>query len=290
MMEPEYYIFTGRGGVPGLVTHVLIDNALKFVPARAFWCHPYIQEVICHDGVERIEECAFLRCPSLSRVIMPGVKYIEERAFDCCGTLAYIECGKLRRIGDSAFHGCNSLRSFDLPFIQLVGGHAFSYCKNLISVNFGKDLESLGRRAFLFCDSLECIPLPLKDGLIADDVFRGCDKLEHVDLVGGVHETIAALLLEEWKNDMNEEIDSINRILLSSRSGGMWEHDPGEKSQAVRMWLQSILRKIIHYKAEHRRILNEAATTLQPSLPNDIVLKNVLPFLKMPSYTFEGEI
>ena len=83
MMAPEYYVFSGRDGevIPQLVTHVLIAKALKFVRARAFYEHPNIQEVICHDGVEKIEKEAFYICPSLRRVIMPGVKVIEERAF-----------------------------------------------------------------------------------------------------------------------------------------------------------------------------------------------------------------
>jgi len=53
------------------------------------------------------------------------------------------------------------------------------------------------------------------------------------------------------------------------------------------VWIRSVLRKIIEYKGEHRCILNETATTLQLALPYDIVNNNVLPFLEVPSYTFE---
>ena len=46
--------------IPRHVTHVLlIAKALKFVRGQAFQRHPNIQEVICHDGVEKIEEYAF---------------------------------------------------------------------------------------------------------------------------------------------------------------------------------------------------------------------------------------
>lgn len=34
-------------------------------------------------------------------------------------------------------------------------------------------------------------------------------------------------------------------------------------------------------------MLNEAATTLQLALPDDIVTNNVLSFLELPSYSFE---
>ena len=66
--------------IPRHVTHVLIDNGLNFVRARSFYRHPNIEEVICHDGVEKIEEEVFSKCPRLRRVIMPGVKEVERGA------------------------------------------------------------------------------------------------------------------------------------------------------------------------------------------------------------------
>ena len=86
-MAPEYYIFTGEV-IPRHVTHVLIDKALKFVPARAFFKHQNIEEVICHDGVKNIEQDAFYQCLCLRRVIMPGVKEVEPHAFANCISLS----------------------------------------------------------------------------------------------------------------------------------------------------------------------------------------------------------
>ncbi len=291
-MAPEYYIFTGQR-VPRHVTHVLIDKSLKFVPARAFEWHPNIEELICHDGVEKIEECAFCGCPRLRRVIMPGVKEIERSVFYDCEALTHIECGKLEIIGAWAFRGCKSLSSIDLPSIKIVEQWAFGSCINLINVMFGKDLESIRLGAFYECTSLERITLPLKNNMIANhNTFQGCENLNHIDLVEGavLHETVSALLNEEWKNNMNEEIDSISQILTNTNPGTK-ASDVGRKARAweIRVWIASVLRKIIRYKAEHRRRLNEATTTLENALPNDILLKNVLPFVELPSYTFDGE-
>ena len=293
MMAPEHYIFTGER-VPDHVTHVLIDKALKFVPASAFQWHPNIEEVICHDGVEKIEEWAFRKCPNLRLVTMPGVRVIEKYAFNECKALTCIECGKLERFGMGVFRCCESLRSIDLPSIEIVEKFVFHNCADLTSVKFGTKLKSIKRLAFQFCRSLERIALPLKDSILTtdhDDTFKSCVNLNHVDLVEGevLHETVAAFLVEEWRNDVNEEIDSINQILPNTSSGTNYFIDPGEKSQAIQTWIASVLQKIIRYKAEHRRYLNEAAITLQSSLPNDIVLKSILPFLELPSYTFQGE-
>ena len=284
----DIYIYRGRGVIPRHVTHVYVAN-LSAVPAGAFRNHPNIEEVECHEGVEKIEEWAFDNCPSLRRIIMPGVKKVEEFSFHLCRALTYIEWGKLEIIGMSAFSLCESLSSIDLPSIRIVGCQAFRDCKNLTSVIFGKDLESIRADAFHNCHSLERITLPLKNGMMTGhNIFQGCVKLNHIDLVGGVHETIAALQLKEWRNDMNEEIGAINRILPNTRAGNTVD-DLGGKVEAIRAWIRPVLHKIIHYKAEHQRILGEAASTLQSALPNDIVLKNVLAFLELPSYTFDGE-
>eukprot|EP00985_Skeletonema_marinoi_P021705 scaffold13460_cov226-Skeletonema_marinoi.AAC.1 len=88
---------------------------------------------------------------------------------------------------------------------------------------------------------------------------------------------------------MDREIEAINQSLSTTFAGDEFYDDEGEKAEAVRRWIRSVLHKIVHYKAQHHSYLNEAATTLQLALPQDIVIKNVLPFLELPSYTFEGE-
>ncbi len=109
---------------------------------------------------------------------------------------------------------------------------------------------------------------------------------------------------------MNEEIQRINQILPGT--------DPREKTSEIVEWIQLVIAKIEHYKSEHRVILKEATTLLELALwkaklddfkvvgPGekkaarkakidvddakkeariisgaDIIIKNVLPYLKM---------
>eukprot|EP00577_Skeletonema_sp_RCC1716_P020745 CAMPEP_0113427974 /NCGR_PEP_ID=MMETSP0013_2-20120614/31613_1 /TAXON_ID=2843 ORGANISM="Skeletonema costatum, Strain 1716" /NCGR_SAMPLE_ID=MMETSP0013_2 /ASSEMBLY_ACC=CAM_ASM_000158 /LENGTH=299 /DNA_ID=CAMNT_0000316487 /DNA_START=82 /DNA_END=981 /DNA_ORIENTATION=+ /assembly_acc=CAM_ASM_000158 len=280
--------------VPDDVTHITVDKSVTVIPEDAFSRNRNIVEVIFDENVKGVEECAFYMCPSLRRVIMPGVEVVERSAFNCCEALTGVECGKLEIIRELAFSGCESLRSIDLPSAKIVGEDAFYDCPALTDAKFGRKLERIEGEAFADCPSLERITIPLKDGLItADDIFSGCENLKHVDLVQGEPLlTIAALQLEEWRNDMNEEIDSINQILPTVGAGGGYndvrEFDEGEKAQAIRTWIGSVIGKIIHYQAEQQRLLDEeVATTLQLALPRDIVMNSVLPFLYLPSYTFE---
>eukprot|EP00985_Skeletonema_marinoi_P022797 scaffold14744_cov98-Skeletonema_marinoi.AAC.4 len=290
-MSAEYYIFTGRDGdvVPRDVTRIRIHKSLTVIPRRAFYCRSNIEEVVCDVGIETIEADAFFFCTSLRLVIMPGVKVVSANALYECEALADVECDELEIIGWNAFGNCKSLRSINLPSIKIVKGGAFHNCKALTDVKFGNKLEKIEACAFKGCRSLRSITLPLKDGMITrDTIFTGCVNLEHVNLGGGIYETVAALQLNDWRNDMNEEIDSINQILPHTPAG-RGDGDVGEKAMVIRTWIRSVLRKIVDYKAHHHLLLMEAATALELTLPKDIVIENVLPFLELPSYTFEVE-
>ena len=92
---------------------------------------------------------------------------------------------------------------------------------------------------------------------------------------------------------MSGVIDSIKQILPDTPAGDGWDEDEWDedvgKAQVIRTWIRSVLRKIVHYQAEHDRLLNEAAATLQLALPHDIAMCNILPFLELPSHEIKVE-
>ena len=267
------FTYTGADGerIPDEATHVFVKA--RVIREGAFDEHNNIEEVICHEDVEKIEGNAFRGCRSLRRVIMPNVKIVEEGAFWYCHALEHVECDKLERVGERAFGCCGSLRNINLPSARMVQRGAFRSCSALTDVKFGRRMERIEGEAFDYCYNLYGIIIPLKDGLFTDDYIF---KLYRVDLIEGeLHETIAALHLDEWRNDMNEEIDSINNQVFPQRD------------RTVRRWIRSVLDKIVHYQAEHRRLLDDAATTLGRVFSQDIVMNNILHFLELPSYTFD---
>ena len=92
---------------------------------------------------------------------------------------------------------------------------------------------------------------------------------------------------------MKEEIGSINQILRNASGGLLYDDGVVEEEEitcAIQEWIQRVLGKIINCKRQHRRILNEAATSLDKfTLPRDIAIKSVLPFLQLPRHRFDGE-
>ncbi len=289
------YVYRGEEGeiIPDGATHIIVREDVRVILSGAFKDHPNIVEVICHEDVEKIERTAFFRCPCLRRVIIPGVKIVEKWAFFECDALTDVACGKLEIIGLKAFQYCESLRSINLPSARIVERCAFACCDTLMDVKFGSKLERFDESAFLSCTSLERITIPLKDGLItADDTFQECENLQQVDLAEGeLHETIAALYFEEWRVDLYQQIDEINQTLPTADVGFYEDEeyqDVGEKAVAIRSWIRSVPGKILHYKAKHRRVLDDdVAPSLQHDLPQDIVRNSVLPFLELPSNAFE---
>ena len=308
------FIYTGAEGERILdeATHITVAESCTFVRANAFQYHQNIVELICHEGVEKIEAAAFYKCPNLRRAIMPGVNIAESLAFGGCKALTDMECGKLEIIEGEAFSGCSSLTIINMPSARIVGRCGFSNCFSLMGAHFSRNLKRIEHKAFFECFSLERITLPLKHKLIAEkDVFMACENLNQIHLVeeAVLQETVAAL--REWRNDMNRvseddaltqisetlRIESIHQILPKARAGHyeygadplFAEHDPGQKARAIRWWIKAVLDKIVRCKAEHQRVLDGAATRLQLALPQDIVMNSVLPFLQLPSYTFVGE-
>ena len=308
------YLYRGEEGefIPHEATHITVAEDAIFVRARAFIWHRKIIEVILHDNVEKIEESAFAYCISLRRVIMPGVKEVEHFAFCECKALTDVEWDKLEIIGRHAFRQCY-LRSINLPSASIVNEKAFSECKLLTEVKFSSQLQRVDKGVFFRCPSLERITLPLNDFIFTysnNDVFEACHNLVHADLVGGeMHQFIAALQLEEWRNDINEEIDLINQILPNA--------DWVRKTVKISWWISSVITHLDYYEAEHRKLMKEATTLLELALwkanlsgnegqvkgvpttrgrrkrarkeifcemPGvDVVIKNVLPFLVTPS-------
>ena len=110
---------------------------------------------------------------------------------------------------------------------------------------FGIDLEYVGRRAFNYCNSLRRIAIPLKYIIIDDGAFH-CHNLATVDLVGAddLQKTISSLHMERWKNEINQEINRINRVLPGLED---WE-----KTSEIVEWSERVRRKLNRHKREHQ--------------------------------------
>eukprot|EP00984_Skeletonema_dohrnii_P034477 scaffold33569_cov84-Skeletonema_dohrnii-CCMP3373.AAC.11 len=260
--DDDIFVYTGgEQVVPDDVRRVRIDKSVNIIPRLAFDNRRRLIDVEFHDGIEIIEVMAFNNCISLRGSIqLLGVKIIGKSAFSDCRAVTDVAFGDtLETIGSHAFCYCTSLRrTITMPSVKTVGRWAFKNCEQLTDLEFGEELETIQERAFDSCLSLRRIAMPLMSNMIGADVFYFCPNLTTVDLVGGIHNTIASLHLEGWKNEMKDEINRINQALPDLYTE--------EKTPVVRDWMRTIIRRIDHYKTEHRSLLKESTTLLELAL------------------------
>eukprot|EP00577_Skeletonema_sp_RCC1716_P019099 CAMPEP_0113387774 /NCGR_PEP_ID=MMETSP0013_2-20120614/8727_1 /TAXON_ID=2843 ORGANISM="Skeletonema costatum, Strain 1716" /NCGR_SAMPLE_ID=MMETSP0013_2 /ASSEMBLY_ACC=CAM_ASM_000158 /LENGTH=324 /DNA_ID=CAMNT_0000270715 /DNA_START=178 /DNA_END=1152 /DNA_ORIENTATION=+ /assembly_acc=CAM_ASM_000158 len=260
-------VFVYRGGrAPLHVTHVRIDRSVDVIENNAFSECEHLLQVETHDGIRRVGSYAFRNCESLRRINLKSVVEIGEYAFCECVNLESVEFGdKLEIIESDAFADCISLKHLKLPSIIAIYNFAFCCCNALTDIELLERLQTIEPRAFSDCDRLERIAIPLKrDLIIYDDLlneynqFYRCDQLTTVNLVGGIHKTVASLHMENWRTEMEEEINRINQVLPNTPAG--------DKTDEIRQWMHSVLDKMDYFKAEHCRYVEEAITLLELAL------------------------
>ena len=314
-------IFVYRGGrAPQHVTHVLIDRSLDEIEDYAFYACKHLLQVDTHDGLRKIGKQAFWACKSLSRINLKSAVEIGQWAFWRCENLADVEFGdRLEIIGKFAFNDCTSLLHLKLPSIITIGAFAFYSCERLFDIELSERLETIGAGAFQDCTRLQRIAIPPKRDLFYEDddeddeynQFDGCEELTTIDLVGGIHKTVASLHMKSWRKEIRAEIKSINQVLPTTPAP--------RQTYEIEQWMDSVLDKMDRCRAVHCRYVREGITFLELALWKanlgekdneedssierqtkkakvdsestrkekritcgaDMVIKNVLPFLKL---------
>ena len=253
--EDDIFVYMGGNQpVPARVRRARIHISVKIIPRRAFYDRHSLISVEFHDGIEIIEEQAFSGCWSLKSVKLLGVRIIKQSAFWNCNSMTDVEFGdKLEAIEVHAFSTCVSLRKIRMPSVRTIGRWSFNNCRELIDVEFGEGLQTL-KDAFGSCTKLKRIALPLKGDMIRNNALNQCPKLEAVDLVGGIHQTVASLHMKSWRSEMMDEINRINQTLPTTTTG--------KKTGVIQQWMETVIHRLDHYKAEHHKALLKEATTL----------------------------
>lgn len=259
----EIFVYTG-GRAPQHLINACVSESIDDIPDYAFNQCTRLVGISFHDGVSTIGKWAFPGCCSLRSLKLTGAKILRSNAFYNCTGLIEVELGnKLETIGVGAFYKCTSLKKLSIKSVRTIQSGAFNGCEQLMELDLPEELERMEQYAFANCHSMRRIAMPLKCGMVANNVFNRCENLERVDLVGGIHKMISYLNLERWRDDMDDEINRINQILPHTPATGTIA---GGKNEAIKRWIETAYRKMNHYRAEHYRLLREAAILLELAL------------------------
>ncbi|MBR4341429.1 MAG: leucine-rich repeat domain-containing protein [Lachnospiraceae bacterium] len=214
--------------------NVKFDKALKEIGNSAFNYCKSLSSVKFTSNITKIGERAFSYCQSLKKVTLPkklkvvsaecfswcdklktvklpkGIKEIGQGAFEFCSALETVNGtnSKLESIGGNAFGQCEKLNSINISNVKEIGEGAF-YHTSLVKIDFGENLEMMGRSAFsetklqnvtipgslkeiptgAFSSSTELSSVTLKKGVerISDAAFYNCKKLMDFNYPDTVH-------------------------------------------------------------------------------------------------------
>ena len=160
-------------------------HAANQIPSNTF-SGMKLTKVVLPNGIQGLEigYGAFAGTPVATIDIPGSVSIVGDGAFAGCyelksmtcsaenvGTGAFADCPALETvrftrtaaIPESCFYNCVSLKVFNAPGILSVGDRAFSGCSALKSFEFGKNLTSIGREAFMQSglESVDLVGCPL---------------------------------------------------------------------------------------------------------------------------------
>ena len=176
------------------LTAIQIPVSVTVIGQSAFANCSKLDAVEIPESVNELGNGAFTNCTSLVSVSIPvSVTVIGAETFSGCSSLNSIDIpSATTEIGNNAFDGCSSLTTISIPVsVTTIGNGAFAYCNSLVTVQIGTFINvknegvstladgsvSIGSRAFIGCDSLTAVYIPLSVASIGDSAFAGCKNL-----------------------------------------------------------------------------------------------------------------
>mmetsp|Transcript_10562 Transcript_10562/g.21726 ORF Transcript_10562/g.21726 Transcript_10562/m.21726 type:complete len:409 (-) Transcript_10562:59-1285(-) len=218
------------------------ERMLKFrwfqwmIPQNAMENRADLQSVrIPVTGITSVGDEAFFGCKALKTVT-----FFDTLNGNHCETASKSEPQLLlRHIGKAAFRNCSSLETISVfpSSLRVIEDYAFCLCSKLKNVQFGSELESLGRTAFFGCTSLtvldlslawrlDCIPLgcfanctsltmvqlPPNLTRIHTKVFSKCRSLVLMSLPASV-QMVGVAAFQECQSLQNLEVDALSQFV-----------------------------------------------------------------------------
>ena len=137
-----------------------LPATIDHIGARAFDGCTQLQHLAIPNSVDTISRSAFRDCRSLQTLELPQNDEFDNIPFEMC-------------------HECTSLQRIVIPqSVEVISARAFRLCSSLVDVDLGRNLISVGARAFAGCTALRTLRFPdwnaYPPGRIEGSAIEGC--------------------------------------------------------------------------------------------------------------------
>lgn len=177
-IDEDAFEFTGLESIE-------LPDSIEYIGARSFsYCDELVQVDLPDHKIEA-EKAVFEHCSKLQKVT--NMQYLADvdRAFWGCTVLdTSILADYATEITEGAFADRKDLKDFVVKdIIKKIDSEAFRY-SSLKTVIVGKNVESIGERAFAKCKELEVVDFSKATSLkrIEKNAFDGCHSLKKIVL------------------------------------------------------------------------------------------------------------
>ncbi len=170
------------------LTSITLPEGIRYLGIDLFANCTSLESVTIPSSVENINSQAFLGCTSLANITIPSkVTGIGMSAFENCTSLANVAIlTKETSISDKAFKGCTKLVGITFPSggtstsgnYFTIGKEAFMNCESLTSIDIPLGIDSIAQNTFVNCASLTSVTIPSSIGYIEAGTFQNCPSLE----------------------------------------------------------------------------------------------------------------
>lgn len=168
---------------------VKVPQTVKRIAPQAFANRLNLKEIILPDGLETIDDAAFMGCTSLTTLTIPQtVTAVGKRLCWGCHSLQEIALPhSIKEIPPFAFFSCDLRKVVLADGVRKIGEHAFGANFTLKSIYIPHSVRSIGASAFEKCESLEDVHLPERMVSIERSVFEDCKALRTIEIPSSVH-------------------------------------------------------------------------------------------------------
>lgn len=124
-----------------------VDGVLFSKNKKSLFIYPAAREGVSYDvpdGVERIEDSAFIVNKNLETVTLPdSVLNIHDYAFQACEKLTAVNISEgVQQIGERVFYNCKKLSDMNLPAsLESIGKDTFTLCSSLTDIYFAGNAD-----------------------------------------------------------------------------------------------------------------------------------------------------